>query len=267
VLTRFLGIAAAASFAASALAAPPAPAASSAAPSTAPPSDTSHTLPDPASYSQFPAPVPEPPHTEAPSRRVELGIDGGVGNRPASSGAVHYGVTSAFGFHARIDPLKWLGVRVVVRYESNGVSFDAGALGLPNGTTYDQSALARVYLGAAVEPTWSPVERLGLFAGLGAGWARSTAQELHTSGAEVVELPIRSSVFLEFPLSIGARYEVVRNWVMLSLAGSVGFLSNQDGKMLSSEQTPGKSGQLVTVGGFPEFGTSWNLLAGVGVLL
>jgi hypothetical protein len=54
---------------------------------------------------------------------------------------------------------------------------------------------------------------------------------------------------------------------MLSLAGSVGFLSNQDGKMLSSEQTPGKSGQLVTVGGFPEFGTSWNLLAGVGVLL
>jgi hypothetical protein len=238
----------------------PSPAPSSASSAPAP-------LPDPSSYSQFPPPIAEPPRTEPPSRHVELGIDVGAGNRPASSGPVHYGVTSAFGFHARVDLLAWLGVRVLVRYESNGVSFDPGALGLPNGTAYNQSALDRVVLGAAVEPTWSPIDRLGLFAGIGASWARSTAQDLHTGGAETVELPIRSSVFLEFPLSLGVRYEAIRNWLILGLTGSVGFLSNQSGKMLSSEETPGASGKLVTVGGFPEFGTSWNVLAGVGALL
>lgn len=187
--------------------------------------------------------------------------------RPSRSNAVHYGAAFAIGGHARVDLLDWLAARLAARIESNAVSFEDGALGLPRGTTLSQPAPSRIVLNASAEPTWSPVSRLDLYAGVGVGWGRTTAPALHATGTETLTLPSRAAVFLEVPVSLGARYEVLPNWLIATLSGSIAFLADQSGSLVSPYEAPGKSGKLVHVGGFPELGTSWALLAGLGVLL
>jgi hypothetical protein len=198
---------------------------------------------------------------------VELGVSSGVVSRPSPEGAVHYATGFAIGGHARVDVLDWLAARLSARFETEPVSFDPGALGLPPGTTLTQPTPHRVYLAATAEPTWSPLPRLGLFAGLGIGMGRTTAPELQATGAEHLTLPTRAAVFVEVPVSLGTRYEVLPDWLVATISGSVGLLTDQSGALVSPYETPGKSGKLVRVGAFPELGTSWALLAGLGVLL
>lgn len=200
--------------------------------------------------------------------KVELGVDAGVASRPSKGVLVHYGPSWAVGGHARVNLARWLGGRVHARFEGNSVTFDDGALGLPSGTHYDSPNFHRLVLGFALEPTFTPIPPLDLWLGLGLSWSRTTVGMLHTSGAETVVLPIRSAVFVEFPVSIGVRYHVIPRRLVLNLMGSVSFLTNQSGRLESDYDTPGASGlTLVPVGGFPAFGTSFAALAGVGVLL
>jgi len=199
---------------------------------------------------------------------LELGFDTGLMRRPAQSDTVVYGLSRTFGVHARVDVLKWLGARLAVRWEFMPVELRQGALGLPPGTTYAEPDLNRVYLGASFEPTWHATPLLALWSGLGIGWGRTTAGSLYTGGAEQIALPIRSAVFVEVPLSAGVRYEIIKNWMVVNLSGQVGFLwGNQTGAMLDPYTTPGRSGSLVTVEGFPAVGSSFGFLAGVGCLL
>ena len=80
-------------------------------------------------------------------------------------------------------------------------------------------------------------------------------------------LPPRAAVYIEIPFSLGARYEILTDWLVVNIAGTVGLLTDQSGSLLSPYSTPGASGKLVTVGPFPDFGTSYTLVAGLGVLL
>jgi hypothetical protein len=237
------------------------------APATAPTAATSPPpLPDPTTWHQEPPPVLEQPRPVGHVPKVEVGVDAGVASRPSTGDRVHYGLGWAVGGHARVDLTEWLAARVHARFEGNSVSFDDGALGLPSGTHYDSPNFHRVALGFALEPTWTPIPQLDLWLGLGVGWGRTTVGLLHTSGAETVTLPIRSSVFVEFPASLGVRYHVVPRSIVLNLMGSASLLTNQSGRLETDDETPGASGRLVTVGGFPAFGTSFAALAGVGVL-
>jgi hypothetical protein len=211
--------------------------------------------------------VQDEPALGLPSRRVELGVDTGAVSRPSGGAGVHYALGWTVGGHARVEVLPWLAARVTGRVETQPASPDRALLGLPAGTEIDQPGLHRVYVGASAEPTWSPLARLDLWAGIGVGWGRTLAPPLHTSGAETIVLPTRSAVFLEVPLSLGARYEVVPSRVVANLSGAVGALADQSGKLLDAYRTPGQGGKLVTIPGFPEFGTSWVVLAGLGVLL
>jgi hypothetical protein len=224
-------------------------------------------LPDPATWKQDPPPVLESPSPTPHVPKVEIGVDTGVVSRPLDGDRVHYGLAWAVGGHARVNLARWLGGRVHARFEGSSVTFDDGALGLPSGTHYDSPSFRRVVLGFALEPTITPLPPLDLWLGLGVNWSRTTMGPLHTSGAETVVLPIRSAVFVEFPVSIGVRYHVVPRWLVLNLMGSASFLTNQSGRLESDYETPGASGLLVRVGGFPAFGTSLAALAGVGVLL
>lgn len=224
-------------------------------------------LPDPSNWKQSPPPVLDQPAPVAHVPMLELGIDVGVASRPSKGDRVHYGLSSAIGGHGRVNLAAWLGARVHARFESNPVTFDDGALGLPSGTNYDSPSFRRVVLGFALEPTFTPIPPLDLWLGVGVGWSRTTVGLLHTSGSESVVLPIRSAVFVELPLSVGVRYHVVPRLLVINLMGSASFLTNQSGTLEQDYDTPGASGLLVRVGGFPAFGTSFTALAGVGVLL
>jgi hypothetical protein len=208
------------------------------------------------------------PQPVGANRLFELGFDAGVMARPAPSGSISYGAAPTIGVHGRAEVLKWLGARISVRWEFVPVELDTGALGLPPGTSYTEPDLNRVYLGASFEPTWHATPLLALYAGIGVGWGRTTAQALYTAGAERIAMPIRSAVFVEVPLSAGVRYEVIKDWMVVNLAGQVGGLwGDQTGRLLDPYTTPGKAGTLITVQGFPEVGRSLGVLAGVGCLL
>lgn len=239
-----------------------------AAPPVPPTAPTTEPLPDPWTWKQSPSPVYDAPEPVGANRLVEIGFNAGLMSRPAQSDTIKYGLSRTIGAHARVDILKWLGARISVRWEFFPVEFNQGALGLPPGTTYTEPDLNRVYLGASFEPTWHATPLLALWAGVGVGWGRTTADSLYTDGAEQIALPIRSSVFVEVPLMAGARYEVIKDWMVVNFLGQVGgFWGDQSGTMLKPYSTPGKSGGLVTVEGFPEVGRSLGFLVGVGCLL
>jgi len=246
---------------------PAGPAPSAAAPESAAPAVREDAVPDPLTWRQEPSSYLRKARPVTPDRTVEVGFGAGVTSRPATSGNVTYGLARTYGAHLRVDLWKWLAARVEARWETVAVNFSEGALSMPPGTTYTEPDLDRVYLGASLEPTLYPTARLALWGGAGIGWGRTTAQSLYTHGAEQVTLPIRSSVFVEVPLSAGVRYEVIENWLVVNLSGKVGFLSDQSGNLENPYDTPGKSGRIVTAGGFPELGTSFGVLAGVGCIL
>jgi hypothetical protein len=188
-------------------------------------------------------------------------------SRSVNGAGVHDSPGFAFGGHVRGKILQWLDARVAARSESCPYTYDDGALGLASGTHIDQPGPRRIYLTAALEPNWSPIPRLDLWAGVGLGWGRTIAAPLHTTGTEVVALPTRAAVFVEVPLSLGIRYELIPYWLVANLSASVAFPGDQSGSMLAPYRTPGKDGKLVTVGGFPELQVSWLGLAGLGLLL
>ena len=224
--------------------------------------------PDPTTDQQQPRPVTETPRPYPGPPRSEVGVDFGMVARPESGDSlVHYLNGWTVGAHTRVDILEWLGVRLATRFERQDVTFDEGALNLPLGTVFDQPILKRINIGLSLEPQWRPVQRLLLFVGLGVAWGRTTAESMHTSGAERVVLPSRSAVFVEYPLAVGARFEIIQDVLVLNLKGSVSALVDQSGRMLKQFDTPNQDGMVIAVGPFPAMGTSFSLLTGVGILL
>lgn len=203
-----------------------------------------------------------------PARNVEVGGNFGVVSRPAENATVEYSPGMTYGAFARVDILPWLSGRVSARMETGTASPRGGSLGVP-GAHFPDADLVRPYLSVSAEPTWSPVERLSLWLGVGVGWGRTACPSLHAidANADNVLVPRRAGVFVDFPLSVGARYEVIRNWLVLQASGSVSVLTSQSGSLFKPIRVPDQNGQLATVSAFPELGTSFTLLAGVGVLL
>jgi hypothetical protein len=201
------------------------------------------------------------------ARRVEITAFAGVAQRPSTSSRIHYDVGYTAGGQARIAPVWWLAFRLYAGIESNNVSFSQGALGLPSGTQYQLDSFQRVRFGITVEPTWHFDERLEVWLGAGIGWGRTIASPLTTTGAVSLTVPAHAAVFVELPFTLGARWELVPDWLVVSLSGNVIALTDQSGTLLEAYSTPNGVGKLVTIPGFPELGTSWVVLAGLGVLL
>jgi len=202
--------------------------------------------------------------SKKPSPVVEVGAHAGVAVRPSDDSDVTYAAGPTVGGHAKLIYFPWLGLRLSARHEWSSAEHEEAA---PGGTALADQALTRIVLGAAIEPTWAPVPRLEVFGGLGIGWGRTSAEPLEPVRGDRPALPRRSAVFVELPLSLGAGYEVIRDWLVVSASGSVSLLTGQSGNLLESERTPGPDGSLQVVEGLPEMGPSWALLAGLGLVL
>lgn len=200
------------------------------------------------------------------ARDVEVGVNVGMVSRPADGDAVTYTPGLSYGGFARVEVLPWLAVRTAARIESSTASPRGGTLGIA-GAHFPDADLVRPYLSASVEPTWSPIARLGLWLGVGVGWGRTVCPSLRSVDASNVVVPSRAAVFVDFPLSLGARFEVIPDWLTLSASASVSFLSSQSGRLVEPVRTPDQTGQLATVSAFPELGSSFSALAGIAVLL
>jgi opacity protein-like surface antigen len=225
-------------------------------------------LPDPTTDQQTPRPVDERARPFPSPPRSEVGVDIGLVARPAlGDGPIHYPAGWGWGGHVRADLFDWLGFRLAARFERSHATFEDGALGLATGTDISQPDLKRIGISLAAEPTWRVLPRFLLYVGVGAGWGRTTAEQMHTTGAETVVLPSRSAVFVEFPLSVGGRFEIVPNLLVVNLSGAVSVLIDQSGRMVETYDTPNQTGLITAVGPFPKQTTSFSLLTGLGILL
>ena len=228
--------------------------------------------PEPTASDQTPRPYLEEPEPIGPARAIELGPQAGLWYRGASEGTgVSYGLGFAVGAFARVDLMRWLGLRLFFLRGWHPVSVDDGALGLaeagfPNASV-DQNALGSTTLGARLEPTWRLGPVLALWAGAGAAWVRLVQEPPETANPRL-RLPYRAGVGVELQGSLGVSAEVVRDWLVLGAHATAGFVTSQSGDLFADRQAIDlETGQRLFLEGLPEIGASLGGFVTVGVLL
>ena len=232
-------------------------------------------LPPPRADEQEPRPYPESSDDAYYSRKVLLGPEAGVVFRSSQDDRVSYAAGFAWGVHARVELLPWLGFRAGYLVSRHPADIEDDALGNPN-TRYSSPTLSVHHIAGRIEPTWVATDELRLFASLGIGWSRITAETidlspaapaLGTAGGTELEVRKQTGVMLEYPLGLGASYDVVPRWVALSLALWAAPLSNQTGDAFESTQTVDQDGMLTSVQGLPKFAATFGGTLGLSIIL
>jgi hypothetical protein len=197
---------------------------------------------------------------------VDVGVDVGLVRRPATGEDASYATATSWGGHLRVNLAAWLGLRVLVQTMSHPVTLRDGALDV-QGARIDQPGLETLSMQAWLEPTWSPVHHVRLWAGPWMGWGRVTAPEPDLEGALSVRSAERHGVILEAGVGVGTTYEIVPSWVALNTVLGAGLMVDQTGSMFQDAQGFDEEGHRLSVGKLPEFAGSFQASAGLGVLL
>ena len=221
---------------------------------------------DPRMDEQEPRPVFGAASRDEGERHLEFGPDVGIWSRPAKGDQVSYAPGFAYGLHARVEVFSFLGVRAYFNNSTHAVEIPRGALGLGD-TQIDQPDLAVFQLGARAEPTYMPMPTLRLWAGVGVAWARATAPEPSSTGANQIRYADRSGVVLEYSAALGATWDVVPRWLAATLSVSGGILSDPSGDLFHAQPVNDGAGGTARLQGFPAFESSLAAQLGVGMLL
>ncbi len=170
-----------------------------------------------------------------------------------------------WGMFARVEPWRFLNVRVGVMRGNQPVRVTAGALGAPE-LGVDQPPLQILRFVARVEPTLSLAPALDAYLGVGLGWSRSVAPELETTGPRLESAP-RTSVALVPELTLGMAYEPIVDWLLITAELGGSWLVSQSGSALGPIQAFSPDGHRTELGGLPRFAECLEVLVGVGLVL
>jgi hypothetical protein len=228
-------------------------------------------LPDPTTDAQEPRPVAGETEPDTPMRNVDLGPDAGIWARPAQGNTgVSYSAGFAWGAHARLEIVDWMGLRALVNATRHAVSVERGALGPTADTEVEQPSLRVIYLAALLEPTWVVTPRLRVWGGLGGGWATIEAPPPRDLGDTELYSARRTGVYLDLLAALGITFDVVRDWMAASVSVTGGLPVNQSGAVFRSvqvlQQNP-PAEEIQHYEALPKFAGSVSILAGVGILL
>lgn len=238
--------------------------------SAAPPQSTAKAaLPEPRADEQNPKPYFAPAEREPRLERLDLGPDVGVVYRPAEGNTISYSAGFRYGAHARVEILKWLGMRAIVAKSNHAVSVPTGAL-LP-GTDAEQPSLDVLEFGLRVEPTWPVHERARLWLGLGGVWERVSTERPTLSGRRV-QGSDRSGVAVEYSAALGGTLDVLPNWLAIGVAISASWVASQSGSLFEplqavDENVSRPQDPLVYLAGLPEFEAAYSAVLSLGLLL
>jgi hypothetical protein len=225
---------------------------------------------EPRATDQKPYPMVGNSGPEQPTRNVDLGMDAGIWWRAArGDGPVSYSPALAWGAHARIELLTWLGVRALALSSQHPASVERGGLGPTASTEVDQPPLQVVMLAAQIEPTWLLTPRLRLYTGLGSGWGSIVAPPPEARETQIVSAR-RSGVLIECWAALGASYDIVADWVTAGLSLGAGLPVNQSGavfdRVQALPQNPAAQ-RILYYESLPEFALSLSALASIGLVL
>ncbi len=232
-----------------------------------PPTDPASAEPPetPPEYTRDPRPplpppieLPEPPAWE---RRVEVG--GAVvfvsrplwHERPSSAVSYHPGV--GFGLDARWDVFSFLRVRPYfydvhheIRIPRGGLTTDS-ATSISADAVLSESTTTTFAFGLQIEPTWWITDQARAWLSAGVGWGRFEFPEMTVQqGAASYTVRERSSVFVEFPLGLGAAYDVIPRWLAVSYHVAVAPVTGHSGNALEPFQAIDADGNMRDVGSY-----------------
>jgi hypothetical protein len=216
-----------------------------------------------------PKPYVAPPERDRRLEMLDLGPVVGVSSRPSTRETIRYQAGFTYGAQARVEVLRWLGVRALFTSSHHAVHVDPGAL-LP-GAEADQPGLSVLQFGARVEPTWPVTPRLRLWFGVGAAWDRIWADKPALTGLPV-QAANRTGTASEWSAALGGTYDAIPRWLTVSLGVSAAVVTAHSGTMFGRLQAVDESitrprNPLVLIASLPEFDRSYSALLSAGLLL
>jgi len=170
-----------------------------------------------------------------------------------------------WGFFARIEPWEFLHIRAGVLRGDQPVRITQGSLAAPDSGAY-QPPLEILRFAARAEPRLTLLPALDLYLGAGLGWSRSVVPELVTSRPRLESAP-RNSVALVPGLAVGASYEPVGDWLLVTAEFGASWLISQSGSALQPIQAFSQDGHRTELGGLPRFAECLEVLVGLGLIL
>ena len=202
---------------------------------------------------QEPGPVAEARPPMGPARAIWLGAHAGAWSLSSESTTTSYGSAVAWGGFVRVSLMPWLGFRAYFLQATHPVSSTPPA----------PDSLDLTLVGASLEPTWQAAVNLRLWMGLGAAWAHVVADPIAT---EQLRIGQRLGSIIELSTSVGAGYEVIPNWLELSLQLSGGVITNESGTMFETAQATHRD-RIDHVPPLAEYSVSFRGLVGLGLIL
>ena len=214
---------------------------------------------------QEPRPYVAPPEPTAKERHLTLSVVAGSWLHTLNGKGAATSAGPVWGVSGRVDPYRWMGIRVTILRGNQPESPDYGGLGVPN-IQISQPDFQIIYWSIRLEPTWHVSRTFSLWAGPGLGWARAIAPEPRVANSNWITAD-RACVYVEGQWALGAEYELLRDWIMLGVDLSAGTLGWQHGSAHDPIQAFTPEGHMTHVGGYPNFSRKYQALFGLGVIL
>jgi len=220
--------------------------------------------PAPKADQQEPRPYVRPVELPGKERHLTLMAVAGGWHHGFNGNTASSSIGPVWGVSGRVEPYAWLGVRLSILRGNQPVSPDANVFVQP-GAQMNQPDFEIIHWSIRMEPTWNVTPDLSLWAGVGLAWARAIVPEARTSLDW--RTADRACVYVEGQWALGAQYELVRDWVVLSLDLSAGTLGYQKGSAHEPIQAFTPEGRRMHLGAYPDFSRKVQGLFGIGVIL
>ncbi|MEJ7733212.1 MAG: hypothetical protein WKG00_28960 [Polyangiaceae bacterium] len=231
-------------------------------------------------YPETPARTPLPPGSDAKElpwkRHLEIGGDLAFVQRAASEdkagdpSGIRYAPAFGFGVHARWELFKYLRFTAYFLDAAHAVDMPAGTgyLGQSAASSYEIDKVHTFSLGARLSPTLPLTDRARAWLTLGVGWGRLEFGEMEiTEGGRVITVDDRAEAFVEFPLGVGASFDLVPRWLSLEVEITGALVADQPGDALDNVQGHDNEGHLHDIGGFPGVDGTFVQTVGLSLVL
>jgi len=214
-----------------------------------------------------PRPYVAPPEsvTHAKERHLTLSAVAGVWWHGLNGVGASTKAGPVWGASGRVEPYRWLGIRVTILRGNQSVTPNYGALGVP-GVQIEQADFEFIHWSIRLEPTWNVTQRFALWAGPGLGWARAIVPEPKVGNLNWISED-RACVYVDAEFAVGGHYELLRDWITLNLELSGSSLGHQQGSAHEAVQAFTPDGHMTHIGAYPNFSHKVQGLFGIGVIL
>jgi hypothetical protein len=204
----------------------------------------------------------------APHRWASAGGFIGWVHRANQSDSISYRPGIAWGGYLRPELTPWLGLRLFYREERIPVRVEKGAFDYGDDSytdDFEQPDMEMLNLGARLEPTWAVHPRLRVRGVAGWSWLWFRVP-FPKSEDFALEKTFRSAVQMDFSFGAGLSFDIVENWIDISLDSSYSVPGGRTGTAYKAAQIV-RDGVIRHIAPMPKLESSLDVLISLGVIL